>query len=399
MASFLWTERADFGPGARRGAAMAYDSARGVTVMFGGETLSGVLGDTWEWDGKEWAQLSDMGPAARTDAGMVFAAGEKVCVLFGGNPATGTGQLLGDTWRWDGTAWTEILDAGPPARCAHGMAFDSNRNRVVLFGGLEAASTASGDTWEFDGTAWTEQKVTGPSARSGLSMAYDDAGKRVVVFGGLDGSNNACGDTWTWDGQTWVQIAEFGPAARYNAAMSGGQGSLVLMGGVISSSTTQAPSVDTWQLSGNLWKQLENIGPGPLSEAASVLDSGRNVVVLFGGVTTASGAVTQATRVSGNTWEGPLPLPPLAVLSVALQLTGTQLIATITVNSPAPAGGISVNVSVTKQGQPVAGWPTQLEVAAGQATAGTFQGVPLPGTYTLTAQIPGTPVVSGSITV
>ena len=25
MASFLWTERADFGPGARRGVAMAYD--------------------------------------------------------------------------------------------------------------------------------------------------------------------------------------------------------------------------------------------------------------------------------------------------------------------------------------------------------------------------------------
>ena len=398
MASFLWTERADFGPGARRGAVMAYDSVRGVTVMFGGDPgTGGFLGDTWEWDGKEWAQLSDMGPAARTDAGMVFAAGEKVCVLFGGNLATGTGQLLGDTWRWDGTAWTEILDSGPSARCAHGTAFDSNRNRVVLFGGALGVGTPLGDTWEFDGTAWTEQKVTGPSARSGLSMAYDDAGKRVVVFGGIDVNAKACGDTWTWDGQKWVQIAEFGPAARYSAAMSGGQGSLVLMGGTASGSAT--PFLDTWQLSGNLWTQLENIGPGPLGEAASVLDSGRNVVVLFGGVTTASGAVTQATRVSGNTWEGPLPSPPLAVLSAVLQIEDNFLVMLITLNGPAPAGGVSVNVSVTKQGQTVAGWPTQLEVAAGQATAGTFQGVPLPGTYTLTAQIPGTPIVSGSITI
>ena len=41
MASFLWTERAEFGPGARRGAAMAYDSVRGVTVMFGGKSRHG----------------------------------------------------------------------------------------------------------------------------------------------------------------------------------------------------------------------------------------------------------------------------------------------------------------------------------------------------------------------
>ena len=203
------------------------------------------------------------------------------------------------------------------------MAFDGNRSRVVLFGGREGGGFVLGDTWEFDGTAWTEQTVMGPSARAGLSMAFDDAGKRVVVFGGLDANGkNACGDTWTWDGQKWVQIAEFGPAARYNAVMSGGQGSLVLMGGLISNNTAQVPSVDTWQLSLNLWTQLENIGPGPLSEAASVLDSGRNVIVLFGGLVTAANAIgRQVGWISGNTWEGPLPAPPLAVRSVGCTAT------------------------------------------------------------------------------
>ena len=179
-------------------------------------------------------------------------------------------------------------------------------------------------------------------------MAYDDAGKRVVVFGGVDVNANACGDTWTWDGQRWVQIAEFGPAARYNAATSGGKGSLVLMGGIVSISAT--PFLDTWQLSLNLWPQLENIGPGPLSEAASVLDSARNVIVLFGGVTVAAGSVTQAGQISGNTWEGPLPTAvtppgPLAVQSITLQkeIEDNLLVMLITVNSPAPAGGISVN--------------------------------------------------------
>jgi hypothetical protein len=34
---------------------MAYDSERGVTVLFGGQPSSGPLvGDTWEWDGGNW---------------------------------------------------------------------------------------------------------------------------------------------------------------------------------------------------------------------------------------------------------------------------------------------------------------------------------------------------------
>ena len=58
---------------------------------------------------------------------------------------------------------------------------------------------------------------------------------------------------WT---EVWRRLHEFGAAARYNAAMSGGQGSLVLMGGIVSTSPTAVPSGDTWQLSWNLWTQI-----------------------------------------------------------------------------------------------------------------------------------------------
>ncbi|MDD4868814.1 MAG: hypothetical protein PHQ28_17415, partial [Mycobacterium sp.] len=42
-----WELRATDGPSARGGHAMAYDSARGVVVLYGGD----FLGETWEWDG------------------------------------------------------------------------------------------------------------------------------------------------------------------------------------------------------------------------------------------------------------------------------------------------------------------------------------------------------------
>ena len=46
-------------PAARLGAAMAFDSTTGRTVMFGGVEASGAsLSDTWAWDGSSWSAVS-----------------------------------------------------------------------------------------------------------------------------------------------------------------------------------------------------------------------------------------------------------------------------------------------------------------------------------------------------
>jgi hypothetical protein len=36
-----------------------------VVVLFGGHGASGVLADTWLWDGSTWTQRNVTGPAAR----------------------------------------------------------------------------------------------------------------------------------------------------------------------------------------------------------------------------------------------------------------------------------------------------------------------------------------------
>jgi len=54
------------------------------------------------------------------------------------------------------------------------MAYDSTRGQVVLFGGLDANSKVLGDTWTWDGTTWTQKSPdTSPPARAGAAMAYD----------------------------------------------------------------------------------------------------------------------------------------------------------------------------------------------------------------------------------
>jgi hypothetical protein len=65
MIRFLWAQKHDKGPSTRAYAAMAYDSVRGRSVLFGGGTdLIGtsVLRDTWERDGANWTQMADSGP-------------------------------------------------------------------------------------------------------------------------------------------------------------------------------------------------------------------------------------------------------------------------------------------------------------------------------------------------
>jgi hypothetical protein len=84
---------------------MAYDSARGQVVLFGGDAGGTFLGDTWTWDGTDWMQQAPAhSPLPRVGTGMAYDAVAAQMVLFGGDYI---GTYLGDTWTWDGTDWTQ----------------------------------------------------------------------------------------------------------------------------------------------------------------------------------------------------------------------------------------------------------------------------------------------------
>ena len=77
------------GPGARYSHSMAYDSARQVVVLFGGNRNaswpSGALSDTWEWDGNTWTQRQPANsPGPRGHGVMVYDSVRGVCVYYGG---------------------------------------------------------------------------------------------------------------------------------------------------------------------------------------------------------------------------------------------------------------------------------------------------------------------------
>ena len=77
-------------PPARTDAAMAYDAADGTVVMFGGEGRSGSLGDTWTWNGSAWTQAHPAtSPPALTGAQMTYDPVSHDVLLVGGQRVTG----------------------------------------------------------------------------------------------------------------------------------------------------------------------------------------------------------------------------------------------------------------------------------------------------------------------
>ena len=82
---------------------MGYDQVNQNVVLFGGEVLSGPLGDTWTWDGTNWTeQFPASSPLPRFRFPMAWSPNNQV-LLFGGNGA----DVYGDTWSWDGSTWIQ----------------------------------------------------------------------------------------------------------------------------------------------------------------------------------------------------------------------------------------------------------------------------------------------------
>lgn len=87
-------------------------------------------------------------------------------VVFGGASNVLYSGLLDDTWEWDGTTWQQRASIlKPSARQLHAMAYDPAHGYTLLFGGNNSSNFPDNRTWTWDGGAWSYFGPTTPSAR------------------------------------------------------------------------------------------------------------------------------------------------------------------------------------------------------------------------------------------
>lgn len=342
-----WTQVATTGPSGRHTPAMAFDSQRGLTVLFGGDDHFISQADTWVWDGTNWSQRIVAGPSARARSAMAFDSIRGRVVLFGGSQSPPA--ALNDTWEWTGTVWqAQLFASGPAARHSHAMAYDSQRGRVVMFSGVTPGNVPLGDTWEWDGTSWTQRQVAGPPARISTAMAYDFHRARTVLFGGWVAAGalgSFFGDTWEWNGSAWTQVSSGETPRSSHAMVYDSHRRLTLMTGGWNG--TILGTTATWN--GTSWSSS---GSGPQRyEHGMAYDSNRARTVVFGGLIylgdtweLASGTPSIAAVYGAGCGN-----PALALTPAALPTIGTTARATLT-NVPASLAFVALGWSRTAFG-------------------------------------------------
>jgi hypothetical protein len=191
----------DGNPPGLRNHGLVYDSLREKVVLFGGSwsDVWQTPTDTWEWDGASWAKITrldpegDGNPVGRFNGAMAYDEARGVTVVAGGQNWDNGQKYLNSTWDWDGSSWRR----GPNTHKAMYqfiMEYDQNLQAVVYYGGTEKW-VENYDIAVCDGTACTVvPKIDNlgdgnPSSPSCGLQFVPDMGKMLVTCGT---------ELWTW---------------------------------------------------------------------------------------------------------------------------------------------------------------------------------------------------------
>jgi hypothetical protein len=272
LAPNTWFEKAPWlGPQPMSDVAAAYDSESNVAILFGGGTVPYIrtfetdifLDETWAYscDTDTWKEMAK-GPIARLGNQMVYHTASDRIILFGG--AAPPGQIAGggnDTWVYDFNedSWQEMAPSTrPPKRYHHAMAYDSESDKVLVWGGKDLpdpsmwAYDLNNDTWE------KMAAVGGPLNRNFAAMVYDSKADRVILYGGLGKD-----DTWAYDynSASWTEMKpETGPGklAKHSMVYDPVSDKTILFGGRYYDSDKFTYMDETWiyDFTTNTWTDM-----------------------------------------------------------------------------------------------------------------------------------------------
>lgn len=209
-------------PSSRFAHAMAYDSQSNRVILFGGSNQLEQFNDTWafNYEQNEWTNMNPIvAPSPRADFGMVYDSQSDRVILFGGY----AGYDIDETWSYDfeTNSWTNMNPTPrPPARFTMAIAYDIQSDRILIFGG--AGGGLRDDMWayDFESNTWTEMHpAVRPPPSYGARFSYDSHADRIVMFGGDDPYPPYYrNDTWTYDfdADVWTKIDTRGPGRSYH---------------------------------------------------------------------------------------------------------------------------------------------------------------------------------------
>ncbi|MCI4348545.1 MAG: kelch motif-containing protein, partial [Thermoplasmata archaeon] len=208
-------------PRGRAFPSMAFDPLAGRIIMFGGFFAQNQSASTWGYVSGNWTSLVAGGPSEppdRVGGSMAFDTAAGRLIMFGGlDPETKIPITLNDTWSfvWTGPVvggmgnWTNLnLAVAPSTRYDAAMAYDASETAIVLFGGATLTGVPLGDTWLWTPTGWTKLSFNvgtqSPTVRYGSALAPspspgaspNSVSPPLLLFSGLGRGGQLADETW-----------------------------------------------------------------------------------------------------------------------------------------------------------------------------------------------------------
>ncbi len=286
--------------------AMAYDIESNKVILkpFVTNYKKVLNSSAWAFDLEEkvWKKHAD-GPS-KGEGPLAYDAQSDRTILFIGM----LGMLkreTGQTWAYDHNTdtWTNMNpEEGPYNLLGPRMAYDSESDRIILFGGWQSIGSggwmASYDTWayDYDTNTWVNMQPSGDIPQGEVNyypISYDVGADRVLAWickvpsaGGVEGEECAM-NAYDYNSNTWER-REMEPHplnSCYNAMVyDPGTGMNILYGGASCDHEEVLDEFWGYDYASNTWTELPSKNtPSARGWHAMVYDDQASVIILFGG--------------------------------------------------------------------------------------------------------------------
>lgn len=210
---------------------MAYDSQSDRIILFqgtGGKTTFVPIGKTWAFDTntKTWEEMEPVeGPSGILGERMVYDSESDRIILFGGLEVTGRdafGAETSDIWAYDydTNTWTYMQPGGnldfPQGENFFAMSYDAGADRVIAWQCTATLSENKIIIYDYNSNTLDERETdTHPNYCVYNAMVYDPGTGLNILFGGVTGSEKPSNETWGYDYETntWQLISAANPPA------------------------------------------------------------------------------------------------------------------------------------------------------------------------------------------
>jgi hypothetical protein len=279
--------------------------------------------------GKEEIQAQKRGnsPSKRIYHSMIYHSKSKQILLFGGHTEHGWIADLRDIWSYDlvNNSWEYIgvYEASPVKGGAQSPAYDSESNRIIVL-------NSEGETWAYHHEERQWEKMNPretPRTRAGHKMVYDSESDRVILFGGFGAKSvrdPVYSETWAYDfnSDTWILMnPEKSPPERmYHAMCYDSESDRIIVWGGRLLTRLDDNSVWAYDYNSNTWTQHKSqAAPQPeLTYPVMIYRSKADQMILFGGAAIITAFDCEVTRqtwthnFNTNTWIrlAPTKTPP-----------------------------------------------------------------------------------------